>query len=60
MDAVGALLSGAGAQIVEGPRAGGFYRLRLGGPDLSAAETQKKIDALRQARALVRFAAPSR
>ncbi len=52
-------LSGAGAQIVEGPRAGGFYRLRLGGADLSAAEAQKKIDALRQARALVRFAAPS-
>ena len=59
MAAVGALLDRTGAQIVEGPRAGGFYRLRLGDADLAPAEAQKKIDALRQASALVRFAAPS-
>jgi anti-sigma factor RsiW len=59
MEAVGALLGQTGAQIVEGPRAGGFYRLRLGGADLAPAEAQRKIDALRQANALVRFVAPS-
>jgi anti-sigma factor RsiW len=59
MEAIGALLAQTGAQIVEGPRAGGFYRLRLGGADLAPAEAQKKLDALRQASVLVRFAAPS-
>ncbi|MCI4677506.1 hypothetical protein K9U39_18580 [Rhodoblastus acidophilus] len=59
IDALGALLSRTGAQIVEGPRAGGFYRLQLGGPDLAPAEARKKIDALREAKDLVRFVAPS-
>ncbi|MDI9848648.1 hypothetical protein QM467_11335 [Rhodoblastus sp. 17X3] len=59
MEAIGALLAQTGAQIVEGPRAGGFYRLRIGGADLAPAEAQRKLDALRQANALVRFAAPS-
>jgi anti-sigma factor RsiW len=59
MEAIGALLALTGAQIVEGPRAGGFYRLRIGGADLAPAEAQRKLDALRQANALVRFAAPS-
>jgi hypothetical protein len=59
MEGVTALLSQNGALIVEGPRAGGFYRLRLGGADLAPADAQHKIDTLRQASALVRFAAPS-
>ena len=58
-EAVSALLAATGAQIVEGPRAGGFYRIRLGGPDLPPAETRRRLDALRQARAVVRFAEPS-
>ena len=58
MEAIGALLSQTGAQIIEGPRAGGFYRLRLGGR-LAPAEAQRKMDTLRQANALVRFVAPS-
>lgn len=59
LDAVNALLSQTGAQIVEGPRAGGFYRLRLGAPDLPPEEARRKVEALRQASALVRFVAPS-
>jgi hypothetical protein len=58
-EAIGGLLSRTGAQIVEGPRAGGFYRLRLGGPDMSEAEARSRLDALRQASAIVRFAQPS-
>jgi len=58
-DAISSVLTGAGAQIVEGPRAGGFYRIRLGGPDLAAIEAQRRLDALRQASAVVRFVAPS-
>ena len=59
MAAIDALLRANGAQIVEGPRAGGFYRLRLGGADLAPAEAQKKLAALRAAKELVRFVAPS-
>ena len=58
-DAIASVLTQVGAQIVEGPRAGGFYRIRLGGPDLAAAEAQRRIDALRKASAVVRFVAPS-
>ncbi len=57
--AITKLLAGAGAQIVEGPRAGGFYRIRLGGPDVAPAEAQRRLDLLRQASALVRFAEPN-
>jgi anti-sigma factor RsiW len=58
-DAIASVLTQAGAQIVEGPRAGGFYRIRLGGPDLAVSEAQRRLDALRQASAVVRFVAPS-
>ena len=58
-DAIASVLTQAGAQIVEGPRAGGLYRIRLGGPELAAAEAQRRLDALRQASAIVRFVAPS-
>jgi anti-sigma factor RsiW len=58
-ETVSALLAQTGVQIVEGPRAGGFYRIRLGGPDLPPVEVQRRLDALRQATAVVRFAEPS-
>ncbi len=58
-EAVSALLAETGVQIVEGPRAGGFYRIRLGGPDVPTAETRRRLDALRQATAVVRFAETS-
>lgn len=59
MEAIGALLSANGAQIVEGPRAGGFYRLRLGDANLPPEDARRRMDALRAANALVRFVAPS-
>jgi anti-sigma factor RsiW len=59
MEAIGALLAANGAQIVEGPRAGGFYRLRLGDATLTPEEARRRIEALRAATALVRFVAPS-
>ncbi len=58
-EAIGAVLTQAGAQIVEGPRANGFYRIRLGGPDIAPSDAQRQLDVLRQATAAVRFAAPS-
>lgn len=58
--AISKLLARADAKIVDGPRAGGFYRVRLGGADLPPAEAQRRLDALRQAKALVRFAEPTR
>jgi anti-sigma factor RsiW len=54
--AISDLLTRAGAQIVEGPRAGGFYRVSLGGADLPEAEAAKKLLILQQAAGLVRFA----
>ncbi len=58
-EAIANALDWAGAQIVEGPRAGGFYRIRLGGKDLPPAEAQRKLDQLRQASGVVRFVSPS-
>jgi anti-sigma factor RsiW len=55
-EAVSALLAANGAQIVEGPRAGGFYRVSLGAADLPEAEAQKRLDALRLAATVIRFA----
>jgi anti-sigma factor RsiW len=54
--AIAEMLARTGVQIVEGPRAGGLFRVRLGGPELSEAEAQKKLESLRQETALVRFA----
>ncbi|HEY1736079.1 MAG TPA: hypothetical protein VGG12_05490 [Methylovirgula sp.] len=58
-DAISALLDKTGAQIVEGPLTGGFYRLRIGGPDQAAAETQRRLGLLRNANGVVRFVSPS-
>lgn len=57
--AMATLLDRAGAQIVEGPRSGGFYRIRLGKADQAQAETERRLDLLRQASGIVRFVAPS-
>ncbi len=58
-EAMSNVLDQASAQIVEGPRAGGFYRIRLGGKDLPPAEVRRKLDQLRQASGVVRFVSPS-
>lgn len=55
VDAISALLDQTGAQIVEGPRTGGFYRVRLGGPDMTPDETHRRLEILRQANGVVSF-----
>lgn len=45
--------------IVDGPRAGGIYRVRLAEKPLSKAEAEQVIERLRSDSAMVRFIAPS-
>lgn len=53
------LLSSTGYQIVEGPRAGGLYRIRLSPSRLDQAALDEAIGKLKSATALVLFAAPA-
>ena len=46
------------ASIVDGPRAGGLYRIRIGEGALSRDELTKIVDRMQQERAVIRFAAP--
>jgi hypothetical protein len=55
---IAALLSEAGAQIVEGPKAGGLWRVRLSAERLADAETEAKIALLRSKSAVISFASP--
>lgn len=47
------------AAIVDGPRANGFYRLRLGGTKLGAAELDAVVARMRAESAIVAFVAPA-
>ncbi len=47
------------AVIVDGPRANGFYRLRLGGAKLGAAELDAVVARMRAESTIVAFAAPA-
>jgi anti-sigma-K factor RskA len=47
------------ASIVDGPRAGGLYRIRIGEGSLSRDELAKIVDRIQQERAVIRFAAPA-
>jgi len=47
------------ASIVDGPRAGGLYRIRIGEGGLSRDELAKIIDRIQQESAVIRFAAPA-
>jgi hypothetical protein len=49
------LLAANAARIVDGPRAGGFFRVKLGDADMSEAQAAEKLEALK-ASGLVRFA----
>lgn len=60
VEAITKLLAATGARIVEGPLAQGFYRIRLGGPDVARAEAQRRLERLRQAGALAPSVEPSR
>jgi anti-sigma-K factor RskA len=52
---IAGFLARNGAQIVEGPRAGGVFRVRLGGAEMSAAQAEREIEQFRASR-LFRFA----
>ncbi len=56
VEAVSSLLAANGAEIVGGPRAHGFYRVSLGAADLPESEAQKRLETLRGASDIVRFA----
>jgi hypothetical protein len=47
------------ATIVDGPRAGGLYRIRVGDAGLARDELGKLVGRMQQERAVVRFAAPA-
>ena len=47
------------ASVVDGPRAGGLYRIRIGEGGLSRDELAKIIDRIQQESAVIRFAAPA-
>jgi hypothetical protein len=47
------------ATIVDGPRAGGLYRIRVGDAGLARDELGKLVGRMQQERAVVRFAAPT-
>jgi hypothetical protein len=52
-----ALLKQAGGTIVEGPYAGGLYRVQIGPRDLDQAGVDKIIELLRDKPQIVRFVA---
>jgi hypothetical protein len=47
------------ATIVDGPRAGGIYRVRVGQAGLSRDELEKLVERMQRESAVVRFAAPT-
>jgi len=53
------LLETVHAVIVDGPRAGGFYKVRIGAKDMPKADRDGVVARLGAEKALVRFVAPS-
>lgn len=53
------LLEQVKGTIVEGPRPGGFYRIRIGGAGMSQAEIDRVITTVRGQPGLVRFVGPA-
>jgi hypothetical protein len=58
--AIADLLKSVNASIVEGPRASGLYRVRIGGTTLPKAEAERIIARLQAARDVVALVAPDR
>lgn len=56
---IGALLKEAGGTIVEGPQAGGLYRVQIGPKDIDQAGIDRVIQILRDKPEIVRFVAPA-
>ena len=59
MDRVSAVLGDLGASIADGPRAGGFYRVRIATQAVPAAERDRLIARLREAPDVIVFASPT-
>lgn len=55
---IGTALQQRSMSIVDGPKADGFYTLRVGGPEMSLAERDAKISDLQSLTSLVVFVAP--
>lgn len=53
------LLDQVGGTIVEGPRPGGFYRVRVGERGMSQAELDRVLSVLRGQSRIIRFAGPA-
>ncbi|MEI8144983.1 MAG: hypothetical protein WCH83_05930 [Alphaproteobacteria bacterium] len=56
---ISALLQANGATIVDGPRAGGLYRVRIGARGLSQPEIDRILGQFRTQTGVVRFVGPS-
>lgn len=52
---IAAALSEAGAQVVEGPRAGGLWRLQLAAEPLAQADAEARVALLRSKSAIISF-----
>ena len=59
LDRVAAVLTERGAAIVDGPRAGGLYRIRIAPKAVSNEERDRLLTRLREARDVVSSALPS-
>lgn len=57
--AVGDLLAELNVVIIDGPKPGGLYRVRLGPKDLSAAERDRKLAELRARPTVIVLVMPS-
>lgn len=53
------LLEQVRGTIIEGPRPGGFYRVRIGDAGMSQADLDRVIQTLRAQQAIVRFVGPA-
>ena len=53
------LLSEIGATVISGPRAGGFFEVRLSGSVLSGEDTEKLINDLQKRQDILKFVSVS-
>jgi hypothetical protein len=58
-EAIGRLLEANKASIVDGPRPGGLYRVRIGAADMAKADADKAVAALKAQTGTVRLVLPA-
>lgn len=56
---IGSLLQGLSGRIVDGPYAGGLFKIRIGAADMPQAERNAALARLKEATGVVRMAAPA-